>query len=510
MQSSFFNNVRSTASQIPRAISPHLTSPTSSSSASIRSLSPSRHSYIRSRSASPSPRRFASVLAYHATPPPESHNKNKAKVNNSSDDSSEHNTLSSSSDHFRGRDGSNGNSNSNRALRDDSPSRIAVRNLEESWRRFELETASSAAASPPLSSTSSFGSPTLSSSSSSPTSGLQSPARVGSPSPLSRQPVYKELIECESLSEKKEAAATAATTEESSTASSRTASSGTHGKNKSTTTTHNDIKTKHDPATVTTSSSSPLVAANSSRTNKSDFTKSRHTTPLSAATSENPNADREQQPHSGKNSSHDHDYHKGGYRSAFLASSEARHILDLPSLLGQDPNRISDVLPMAHGYLQQPHDHHSHHHHHHPTPSSSSTTTSSSALQSKLLTDLGVKADKTAEEMTERYSAKNINMTETEAHRMVHILANEVVALHAEAEKMRAQIDQARQDMLEAARLLRMKAAREEQVSKEMQEYSSHTAEDDVQMTKRQQREDEERTERERLRSAYDKDEWNE
>ncbi|GJJ71677.1 hypothetical protein EMPS_04027 [Entomortierella parvispora] len=469
MQSSaFLNNVRSTASQIPRAISPHLVSPTSpvsSASSSIRSISPSRHSFqIRSRSASPSPRRFASVLAYHATPiaSPKQHQE---------ESSPEQPHPSNLSDHNR-----------DERNRDESPSRIAVRNLEESWRRFELD----AAASPSLSSSSSFGSP-----------GTQSPARVGSPSPLSRPP-YKELIECRSLE--------GSVSEDENSTTRGTARLSKEGQEE--TLDPKSRMAKQRPAANRLNGQS--ISAEPNVDNKKRADQQQDRIPAAAKTVDT-RGGRTKESRATKQVVSDALYleqqqSRHGFSSTFLASSEARHILDLPSLLGQDPSRISDVLP-----LTMPHQ---------PQPRPLSTHTSSSSSTSHLLKDLSAQADATAEAMTERFAAKNLNMTETEAHRMVQILANEVVSLHEEAAKMRAQMDEARRDMLEAARLLRLKAESEQQEheSREMQEYSSSSGpvnadtfvSGEKEPRNRQDEEEHEKQERARVAaSSYNKDEWN-
>ncbi|KAG0369399.1 hypothetical protein BGZ54_010057 [Gamsiella multidivaricata] len=152
-----------------------------------------------------------------------------------------------------------------------------------------------------------------------------------------------------------------------------------------------------------------------------------------------------------------------GYKSTFLASDEARHILDLPSLLGKDPNMIPAVLAVP--IPLQPT---------RPSKGRSSSVPSSTAAgstagpssdqeadtqASKAVSDLDAKARSTAKAMTKRYAAKNLNMTETEAHRMVQLMAAEIVALHEERQAMVRKMEQAKQEMLEAARLLRMKAA---------------------------------------------------
>lgn len=402
------------------------------------------------------------MLAYHATPIASP----KQQQQDESPEQPHHSSLSD-----LGRDGRN---------RDESPSRIAVRNLEESWRRFELD----AAATPSLSASSSFGS-----------SGTQSPARVGSPSPLSKPP-YKELVECRSLEE-------SVSEDENSTTRGGTSRLSHEGQETL------DPKSRMAKQRPTAnrlngqSISEPKVDNKKGRADQQDPIPAAKTVDASGGdtkdggratkheVSDALHFEQQQPPH--------------GFSSTFLASSEARHILDLPSLLGQDPNRISDVLPLTMSHQPQ------------PRPLSTHTPSSSS---SKMLADLNAQADATAEAMTERFAAKNLNMTETEAHRMVQILANEVVSLHEEAAKMRAQMDEARRDMLEAARLLRLKAESEqrEHGSKEMQEYSSSSGRVNAatsapakgEQRSRQEEEEKERMERLSIAaSSYNKDEWN-
>ncbi|KAF9121875.1 hypothetical protein BGW39_010199 [Mortierella sp. 14UC] len=139
---------------------------------------------------------------------------------------------------------------------------------------------------------------------------------------------------------------------------------------------------------------------------------------------------------------------------------------------------------------------------------------------STLISKLNAKAESTAEAMTKRYAAKNLNMTETEAHRMVQVMAAEIVALHEERAVMVKKMEQAKQDMLEAARLLRMKAAASE-ASEELQDMSAegrrrHSlgggsgGEGDVRMAVHESQggEEEESSEDVRQRRMYDRDEW--
>lgn len=219
-------------------------------------------------------------------------------------------------------------------------------------------------------------------------------------------------------------------------------------------------------------------------------------------------------------------------QNAFLVSSEARHILDLPSLLGQEPGRISQVLAMPIPLQPKPRT---------SRPSSLSSTggngesSSSSTLNnkdeedndntsgSKLISKLNAKAETTAEAMTKRYAAKNLNMTETEAHRMVQVMAAEIVALHEERAVMAKKMEQAKQEMLEAARLLRMKAA-ESEAPEELQDMSaegrqrrrSHASggtrlsDYDESRTTAEGKKAGESSEEDQQRSMYDRDEWRE
>ncbi|KAF8982188.1 hypothetical protein BGZ52_002086, partial [Haplosporangium bisporale] len=184
-----------------------------------------------------------------------------------------------------------------------------------------------------------------------------------------------------------------------------------------------------------------------------------------------------------------------GYSSTFLASTEARHILNLPSLLGQDPSDISSILPLvATGPSSGGH--------HQPQPTMAQPT-----LHSQMLLNLDAKAEATAEAMTKRYEAKNLNMTETEAHRMVQVMAAEIVALHQERQQMQAKLEQARLEMLEAAQLLRMRAAESEMqdMSEEGRRRRVGEAES---LSSGRQDEDEEEKQREAQRAMYAKDEW--
>ncbi|KAG0333309.1 hypothetical protein BG004_000892, partial [Podila humilis] len=127
----------------------------------------------------------------------------------------------------------------------------------------------------------------------------------------------------------------------------------------------------------------------------------------------------------------------------FLATREARYILNLPSFLGLDPSDMSSILPMT----EYNHD-----------QSRLKFANSEETQRSRLLSELDAKADATAEALTEQHSVKNLDMTETEAHRMVQVMASEIVALHNEREQMQARLQQAKEEMLKAAQLLRMQA----------------------------------------------------
>ncbi|KAF9098750.1 hypothetical protein BGX23_005325 [Mortierella sp. AD031] len=216
--------------------------------------------------------------------------------------------------------------------------------------------------------------------------------------------------------------------------------------------------------------------------------------------------------------------------TATAASNEARHILDLPSLLGQEPDMISQVLAMP--IPVQPKTRLA-------RPSSLSSTGDDSSLihsteddddnsaGSTLISKLNAKAESTAEAMTKRYAAKNLNMTETEAHRMVQVMAAEIVALHEERAVMVQKMEQAKQDMLEAAWLLRMKAAASEEPG-ELQDMSaegrrrrslagasSSSGGDGVKLSVHEDSagqganaEKEDESAEDRQRRMYDRDEW--
>ncbi|KAG0208516.1 hypothetical protein BGX28_000570 [Mortierella sp. GBA30] len=411
-----FANVRTNLSQLPRSISPHLASPSSpaSASSSIRSISPVHSSapQLRSRSSSPSPRRFASVLAYHPSPPLDSRSDQKKRVVSSENLGRLHGKDQEATgfkEYERNKESDS---------RDQSPSRIAVRNLEESWRRLELnESASpSPSSSPsPMSSHATFGS--------------------SSSSPLSKPP-YRELVECTSFKEtgKAERKQAEETKQEAVPATSIESDNDSLDPSSSVTasTAHNKNYRRNPSKTGDTDVVQPRTtgrslertpAALSKLPPSSSSSQPLLTTTTTAATAtvyEHP----QQVPH--------------GQRTSFVTSSEARHILDLPSLLGKDPSMIPDVLAMP--VPLQPS---------RPQPLSSS---------SSLLSKLDSKAESTAKALTKRYATKNLNMTEMEAHRMVQVMAAEIVALHEEREAMLQRMEQAKQDMLEAAKLLRIQA----------------------------------------------------
>ncbi|KAF9416673.1 hypothetical protein BGZ76_004615 [Entomortierella beljakovae] len=401
------------AALLPRSISPLLgTAATSSSvpsASSIRSLSPSRHtSRLRSRSSSPTPRRFASVLAYHAAP---IENNGKRSV------FSENNPYQQQSYEHEGDGGANirGRGNNDR---DESPSRIAFRNLEESWKRFELDSASTT----PLSTNT-----TNESSPSSPTSPLSRPL-----SPSTKQP-YKELIECASITESQDIQKrkNSARPGESDNLS-VTLISQNHANN-------ND----HEGQQGNTKSMEPPLSDNKKASSSLSTSKSETTIPVES----NSHISRPIQ----------------GYGSAILSSNEARHILDLPSLLGRDPNMISEFLAIP--FFGQPSHDSSKENNSSARPLGSNANISasneqtSSAPSSNLISDSNLKAEKSAQAMTKQYSAKNLNMTETEAHMMVQMMAEEIVSLHEERNSMIQKLEQAKKEMLEAAQLLRARAA---------------------------------------------------
>ncbi|CAO3572462.1 unnamed protein product [Mortierella alpina] len=448
MQPALFSNVRTNLSHLPRSISPHLASPTSpaSASSSIRSLSPSRHSsspQLRSRSSSPTPRRFASVLAYHPSPPPDNnHSSHKRRAASASSENLPRSLgREQESDEPGDRRCQKGSDND----RDESPSRIAVRNLEESWRRFELEASASPSPSP-------SSSPSLVS--------TQGTFASSSPSPLSK-PLYRELIECTSLKKTSEVQdkqsqggdskkntqveMNASAGSESDSLSSSTAQREHHSALEIDRT---DISTDMDKSMDTNIDTSTGPHADTSTDVEKGTAGTGHKEQRASAAEQSlsnplpsPSAPSSSIPSATSAAVYEHyNPFPQDQKSSFLASSEARLILDLPSLLGKDPNMISDVLAM-------------------PVPlQSSQTQRPSSSTSSPLTSELDAKAESTAKAMTKRYAARNLNMTETEAHRMVQVMAAEIVALHEEREVMLQKMQVAKEEMLEAARLLRIKA----------------------------------------------------
>ncbi|KAG0317581.1 hypothetical protein BGZ99_006211 [Dissophora globulifera] len=222
------------------------------------------------------------------------------------------------------------------------------------------------------------------------------------------------------------------------------------------------------------------------------------------------------------------DYFQHGYTTTFLASNEARLILDLPPLLGKDPNMIAEVLatpipkhatrPASRRRSSSP-------------PSTSSALPEAGTGSTATLSDVNAKAEAAAKAMTKRYAAKNLNMTETEAHRMVQLMAAEIVSLHEERELMLNKLERAKQEMLEAARLLRMKAAGAQvnvvtaaasaDAGQEMQEMQDVTAEgrihkdleqdaaaDRFNRTSKADEDEDEDERKRRFASFYNKDDW--
>ncbi|KAF9181318.1 hypothetical protein BGZ51_001760 [Haplosporangium sp. Z 767] len=209
---------------------------------------------------------------------------------------------------------------------------------------------------------------------------------------------------------------------------------------------------------------------------------------------------------------HQHQQHEN--MNTFLASAEARHILDMPSLLGKDPNMIPDVLAMP--IPVQPR---------RSKAARSSSSSSAAAVAtssgtnttpgSQLISELDAKAESAAKAMTKRYAAKNLNMTETEAHRMVQIMAAEIVTLHEERDVMLQKMEKAKREMLEAAKLLRMKVNAEKSSVEEFQDMS---AEDKGQLSgtegshtmrvKNVEDNGEASDKKTHDASVYDKDEW--
>ncbi|KAF9148804.1 hypothetical protein BG015_009450 [Linnemannia schmuckeri] len=533
-------NVRSNLAQLPRSISPHLSPSSSSSSASssIRSLSPSRHSspHLRSRSASPSPRRFASVLAYHAILPSGGYGKQRSI---------------SADQQLQGQESERGSREHNRDSvtresreRQESPSQIAVRNLEESWKRFELDSGPS--------------SPSLLSSS--PTFVDSSPLspRPSSPSPLSKPP-YRELIECTFFKDTKVLAPAAENESEPRGGGVKTSAAGDDGggggtaatgggksavlksesSNKTNNNTHdadhqidngrrrttNTAATTATPST-TTEATAPVAAAPAA---SSTLLSSSSPAPISSSSANKGTAAVTATPSDNSILIQQQQHHQEQVQNAFLASNEVRHILDLPSLLGQEPDRISQVLAMPIPLQPKPRSSRSSSLASIGNSKSSTSTTHNNnndedddnTSGSALISKLNAKAESTAEAMTKRYAAKNLNMTETEAHRMVQVMAAEIVALHEERAVMVKKMELAKQEMLEAARLLRMKAA-EAEAPEELQGMSAEGqlrpspasgSDGGVRLSVHDETRAEKETEsseEERQRSMYDRDEWRE
>ncbi|KAI1313476.1 hypothetical protein EDD11_002537 [Mortierella claussenii] len=589
MQPALFSNLRTNL----RSISPHLPSPTSPSSAtssasvSIRSLSPSRHStssHLRSRSSSPSPRRFASVLAYSS----ERH-RNKSQSSTEAAEVSEQSLQQSTQQQQlqkRLEDEDRNNSNQGNNNRDESPSRIAFRNLEESWRRFELQdpsTASSPSSTAASASPSPLSSPILSQSH---FSGSGSPILPRPGSPLARPP-YRELIECASLSEGRSRAEVGATKEDenegisdsvrrgdgsheavlSSSSLSKPISKNQHrfdNKNKSesdhqhrkTTTTTTTTKTAADRRTKPMTVSGKGASMATSSLPEKLVGAAVSSGPMAKVATSGSESGSEVAEATAKNMldlfSHPPPPPPQGFNSIFWASNEARHILDLPSILGKDPSMISEVL--AQPIPAQPTQ--SHNTRRSSTSSTSevthrtsgatsttpgsgdnasstvprsnsinsgttSTTPEANSSSSLLPSSLDEKAEMTAKAMTKRYAAKNLNMTETEAHRMVQLMAAEIVSLHEERQVMLQRMEIAKQEMLEAAKLLRMKAAVvtaqaeariqiPDQEMKDMSLSQRSGGQPDPQRRREREQEQEEEEEKRQRRHAslYDKDEW--
>ncbi|KAF9304724.1 hypothetical protein BGZ74_000790, partial [Mortierella antarctica] len=360
---------------------------------------------------------------YHATPPPEGYDRSKRT---GQEDQPNH-------QHTGGRD--------------ESPS-DAVKNLEESWRRFELEANSQT-------------SPTLAFSNSS----FNTPHHSRPSSPLSRKP-YRELIECNAFK------------------SSKLNESTMTPKDKPTAT--NRSKDGQDQISVSEKSTMAVKDTPEGAT--------RHVVGAASGPSSGPSSAPQERLSTATGSAHQS---SRGYSSTFLASSEARHILNLPSLLGQSPSDISSILPLVESSDSSSGGHHQ------PLPTMAQPT-----HRSQLLSNLDAKAEATAEAMTKRYAAKNLNMTETEAHRMVQVMAAEIVALHEERQQMQAKLEQARQEMLEAALLLRMRAAESEMQDMSEEGRGRRVGEVESFSSGHGQEENEEEKQREAQRAMYTKDEW--
>ncbi|KAF9174730.1 hypothetical protein BGX21_000814 [Mortierella sp. AD011] len=474
MQPALYSNVRNNLSNLPRSISPHLGSPVSSSSASpIRSLSPSHHNtQLRPRSSSPTPRRFASVLAFHATPPPESYGKRRAASGDQvsqQQQQQQQQQRSEYEEHGVGNSRDRGNTD-----KDGSPGRTAFKNLEDNWKKFELD--STVTSPPPVTSNS-----TLGSSLSRPASPLSKPA---SPMPPSKLP-YRELIECDSLNQAQSGGAEEAAASSSLNSDDSNGLSAPLGETKNRDHTSQLDHTKSMTESQSKPSDPEVSASSNSLPPKPKEEAAATTTTVTAAAAANY-----------------HSQHTQGFGNTFLASNEARHILDLPSLLGKDPNMIPEVLAMP-VPLQAKH-----------TSREVPSSGSDNGANANMLSKLNAKAEATAQAMTKRHATKKLNITETEAHRMVRMMAEEIVALHKEREVMTQKLELAKHEMLEAAKLLRAKAAMAEaaeNAGKEMQDMSSSSSSSSAESRplkqERQEREEEEERQRQNA-SLYDKDEW--
>ncbi|KAG0262299.1 hypothetical protein BG011_000127, partial [Mortierella polycephala] len=263
--------------------------------------------------------------------------------------------------------------------------------------------------------------------------------------------------------------------------------------------------------TDTAAISKPTRANADSLTSSSSTRKASSSTPPSGTTATTAVSDLHSQSESQQRQ---HQQHEN--LNTFLASAEARHILDMPSLLGKDPNMIPNVLAMP--IPVQPRRSKA-------APSSSSTTATATATDtsagtnatpaSQLISELDAKAESTAKAMTKRYAAKNLNMTETEAHRMVQIMAAEIVTLHEERDVMLQKMEKAKREMLEAAKLLRMKANAGtnnvegfQDMSAEGKEQMSRTEGFHDMRVKNVEDSDEASDKRTHNANVYDKDEW--
>ncbi|KAF9206379.1 hypothetical protein BGZ49_002575 [Haplosporangium sp. Z 27] len=319
---------------------------------------------------------------------------------------------------------------------------------------------STSVSSSPLSSNSS----TIGRSVSSPLSRPNSPlSRSTSPLPLHpARPPYKELIECASLNE-----AHKNKTKKETESKNKDQLGGQQGNTNSITTA--SLSKSLDPEI---SSSLSISSASSTTTTTSSSLTSKPTTTTTTTYPSQSTTTTTKQELSDNN-------------NIFLTSDEARHILDLPSLLGRDPNMIPQVLAM-------------------PIPLQATTRTRNATKP----------AESTAQAMTERYSIKNLNMTETEAHRMVQMMAAEIVALHEEREAMIHKLVQAKQEMLVAAKLLRAKAEMADievaqNMSSEAVSSSSLSSSSEMDKLQEQLRKEEEEEEKQRqTTNLYDKDEW--